>query len=78
MKAIVNWRYYLLLILGVVAICGIFAIPDDNLEIGKWTLYIILSKLIGLTAAYCNYKLITYWEKKGLIPELSRFITEEE
>lgn len=78
MKALLNWRYYILLILGLVAICGIFAIPEDSLGMGAWTFILIISKLLGFIAAYYNYKLTVYWEKKGLIPELSKFITEEE
>lgn len=78
MKAFLNWRYYILLVIGLIAICGIFAIPDESLKMGTWTFNLIISKIIGLTAAYYNYKLTAYWEKKGLIPELSRFITEDE
>lgn len=78
MKAFFNWRYYVLLAIGIIAICGIFAVPDDSLGIRLWTFYLVITKLIGLTAAYYNYKLTTYWEKKGLIPELSTYIKEEE
>lgn len=78
MKAFLNWRYYIVLVIGLVAIFGIFAIPNESLGMGAWTFNLIISKLIGLAAAYYNYKLTAYWEKKGLIPELSKFITEEE
>lgn len=77
MKMLLNWRYYVMLILGLIGIIGIFAIPNDDLGLGTWTVYLIGSKLVGATAFYINYKLTEYWQSKGLVPELSKLDTEE-
>lgn len=78
MRAIFNWRYYFLFILGAIAFCGIFAMPNDDLGIGAWTFNLIISKLIGMTAGYFSYKLTIYWQQKGLIPELAKYMEDEE
>lgn len=70
MKALLNWRYYVLLLLGFIAMIGIFGIPaDDN---PAWFSYMILSKVIGVGAGYAMYRLIEHWNKNNLIPELDK------
>lgn len=78
MKAIINWRYYVLFILASVAILGIFSIPDDNLSMTEWLKNLVISKSIGVAAIFGYARLIKIWEKKNLIPELSNLIKEEE
>lgn len=76
MKAFLNWRYYVLLLLGFVAMIGIFGIPaDDN---PAWFSDMILSKVIGFGAGYAMYRLIEHWSKNNLIPELDKLAKEED
>ncbi len=76
-KALLNYRYYVMMIVGFVAILGVISIPNEELPIMKWTLALLLSKGIGLGAGYGLYKLVAYWESKNLVPELSKMIEEE-
>lgn len=76
-KAFLNYRYYLMLIIGFVVIFGVFSIPDENLVIEKWFGEFVLSKAIGFGAGYGLYRLVAYWESKNLVPELSKMMKEE-
>lgn len=78
MKAIINWRYYVLFIIAGIAILGIFSIPDDNLSMTEWLKSLVISKSIGVAAIFGYARLMNIWEKKNLIPELSNLIKEEE
>lgn len=78
MKAILNWRYYVLLIIGFVACVGIFGVPDDSLSDLRWTMSLLISKGIGALAGYVFYKLITYWEVRNLIPEWTKIYQDME
>lgn len=77
MKAITNWRYYVLFIVAGIAIFGIFSIPDYYLPMIEWMESLVISKSIGVASILVNIKLINLWEKKNLIPELSNLIKEE-
>lgn len=78
MKALLNWRCHILFILGLITICGIFSVPDDRLSMVPWILSLIISKLIGFAGGYSAYRLISYWGRKGLIPELTKFIINDQ
>lgn len=76
MKAFLNWRYYVLLLLGFVAIIGIFGVPDDDSP--TWFGDMIFSKVVGFGAGYAIYRLIKHWSKKNLIPEFDELTKEED
>ena len=76
MKAFLNWRYYVLLLLGFVAIIGIFGVPDDDSP--TWFGDMIFSKAVGFGAGYAIYRLIEHWSKKKLIPEFDELTKEED
>ena len=76
-KAFLNYRYYVMMIIGFVVVFGIISVPEESLPIGEWTWKLIMSKVIGFGAAYILYKLVSYWEKRNLVPELSKMIMEE-
>lgn len=78
MKALLNWRYYVLMVVGLIAILGVFSVPIDDQPFGKWIMALILSKVIGLGALYLNYKMVVYWDARGLIPEMSKTMQEED
>ena len=35
-KAFLNYRYYVMMIIGFVVILGVFSIPDENLPLMRW------------------------------------------
>lgn len=76
-KAFLNWRYYVMLIIGFVVTLGVFSFPDESLPLIKWTVSLIVSKAIGFGAGYGLFKLVAYWESKNLVPELSKMVAEE-
>ncbi len=76
-KAFLNYRYYVMMIIGFVVILGVFSVPDENLPLTKWAWMLVVSKAISFGAGYGLYKLVAYWESKNLVHELSKMITEE-
>lgn len=78
MKAILNWRYYVLIIIGTVSVVAIFGVPEDSLPMGEWMTSLLISKGIGVLAIYVLNKLISHWEARNLIPEFTDMYQEEE
>ena len=76
MKALLNWRYYILTILGMLTILGIFSepLPDSD----SWYRDMFISKLVGFVSGYLFAKLVQYWEARNAIPELSEELKEED
>lgn len=75
-QILTNYRYYVLFVLLMVAIVGLFSEPMDDLPFSKWAWAMIVSKAIGLSAGYAAYRLTVYWEKLGVIPELAEEIND--
>lgn len=76
-KVFLNYRYYVMIIVGLVVILGLFSIPNENLSLMRWAWMLLVSKSIGFCAAYILYKIVNYWDSKNLVPELSKMIAEE-
>lgn len=76
-KVFLNYRYYVMMIIGFVVILGVFSIPNENLPLMRWAWMLLVSKSIGLGAAYILYKIVNHWDSKNLVPELSKMIKEE-
>ena len=76
-KAFLNYRYYVMIIVGLVAILGLFSIPNENLSLMRWAWMLLVSKSIGFGVAYILYKIVNHWDSKNLVPELSKMIKEE-
>lgn len=74
-KIICNYRYWVLMVLGTIAMVGIMAVPADELPITSWVYVLVSSKLIAVTAGYIFHRLYLRWEKRGTIAELTDFIT---
>lgn len=72
-KVIKNYRYWLLLIVATVAMCGTFAVPEETLPLSAWLWVLVSTKAVGFGAWYVGYRLIRRWEKRGTIPELIEF-----
>lgn len=76
MKAFLNWRYYILTVLGMAAMLGVFSEPMPDSDSWCWDLFI--SKTIGFGCGYVFAKLVKYWEAHNAIPELSEELNSEE
>lgn len=74
-KIICNYRYWVLMLLGTIAMVGIMAVPADELPINSWVYVLVSSKLIAVAAGYIFHRLYLRWEKRGTIAELTDFIT---
>ncbi len=72
-KVITNYRYWLLLIIGLVALTGIFAVPNDDLDPATFAWVLFSTKAVGFGAFYLMARLIRRWEKRGTIQELIDF-----
>lgn len=69
-KILRNYRYYVLLLLGCLALIGIMSVPAEELPTRYWLYTLISSKVIDFTAIYAFDRLVSRWEKRGTIPEL--------
>ena len=74
-KIICNYRYWVLLILGVIAVLGILAVPADELPFTSWLYILVSSKLITVAAGYIFYRLCLRWRARGTIEELTNFVS---
>ena len=71
MKAIfTNYRYYVLGVLLIIAMLGIFSVPIDDQPTINWIYCLVSSKVIGFGAVWIISKLTQRWERMGAIPEL--------
>lgn len=61
-KIFTNYRYYVLLVLGLIALIGIMAVPAENLPKFYWLYVLVSTKLIGFTAVYVFARLVKRWE----------------
>lgn len=74
-KIICNYRYWALLILGVIAVLGIMAVPADELPFTSWLYMLVSSKLIAVAAGYILHRLCLRWKKRETIDELTNFVS---
>lgn len=72
MKAMTNYRHYVLSALAAVAVIGVLSEPAEN---DNWLAVLAASKAAGLTAGYLACRLAAYWEKRGKIriPDKKKF-----
>lgn len=73
-RILTNYRYYVLLILGLVAIIGIFSIPSDNCL--NWFEVLVISKLIGIAATFAAIFLTDRWLRTNKFPELNKYLED--
>lgn len=74
MKAIFNYRYWVLLTLSIVLIVGLLAVPaDDNSGLLSFMAAIVGSKIIALAALSILCILYCKWKDEGTISELVEF-----
>ena len=77
MKALTNWRYYVLFAIAVVAVVGMFAIPEEDVSFGEWAKVMLISKSVGISAIVLFFILVRYWNRKNLTKELSKLVNED-
>ena len=77
MKALINWRYYVLFAIAVVAVVGMFAIPEEDVSFGEWAKVMIISKSVGISAIVLFFVLFIYWDRKILTNELSKLLNDD-
>ena len=65
MKALLNWRYYVLMVVGMIAVIGTFSVPIDDQPLGAWLLALIIPKIIGFGAWYLIFRMCDYWDARG-------------
>lgn len=71
-KIVTNYRYYLIVVLGLVCMLGIFGVPADDLPFADFVYILVSSKVIGLGAGWILARLVKRWEAKGTIPEITK------
>lgn len=76
-KALLNWRYYAMAAIGIITAIGLFSEPSEDLDMSYWFAVLLATKAIGFGAGFALFRLVSYWEKQNLIPELSKLIMEE-
>lgn len=73
MKALLNWRYYVLLVLfsaGTLATMVAFSEPEPALPHPDPLTQTFLSLAIAIPSFYVLGRLMARWSKAGLIPEI--------
>ena len=77
MKALTNWRYYVLFAIAVIAVVGMFAIPEEDVSFGEWAKAMLISKSVGISSIVLFFVLVRYWDRKRLTKELSKLVKED-
>lgn len=72
MKALLNWRYYVIYGLFAIGLYSLLAISgNDDRPLGAWIEIRLYLALISATSFYTLRRLRIYWESKGKIPEFT-------
>ena len=77
MKSLINWRYYVLFAIAVIAVVGMFAIPEEDVSFEEWAKVMLISKSVGISAIVLFFALVRYWDRKSLTKELSKLVKED-
>lgn len=72
MRAIMNWRYYVLVVALMLSVIGLFGIPSEDSNM--WFVVLVGSKLGGVAAIFLAYKMFVRWAENGRVPELMSLI----
>lgn len=72
MKAIFNWRYYVIFALLTIGLLSFLAIgAKDNLPLEMWIKLRVYLAITAFVSFFTLNRLRIYWEKKGEIPEFT-------
>ena len=79
MKAITNWRYYVMAVLFTVgALCVTLAFGDDELPMGEWLIAHLRLFGFGIASFFTLGRLTKHWEVRGEIPEFTNQCKSDE
>ena len=68
MKELRNWRIW---VIGLLATTALILICSEPISEEKWFATFLFSKILGFVFGYAAYRIIIYWESKGLLPEFN-------
>lgn len=71
MKALTNYRYYVLFALAIISFVGLFSEPSEDLSSAMWLLVLITTKVLGIVCVLAISNLATRWQEEGKLPEIT-------
>lgn len=74
MKALLNWRYYILattLMAGVIHVLVAFGDPLMGISVGVWFALVLSNLIAAVTWFLCFFALSSTWERAGKLPEIT-------
>lgn len=75
MKALLNWRYYVMTTLLSIGIISVMMIAgEDDRSLLDWLIIRLILGVVSVACFYALSKLTTKWERENLIPEFSNQI----
>lgn len=74
MKAITNWRYYVMAVLFNVGFISLFVVTKDESD---WFLF-FMSKGFAGALFYTLFRCVKRWEARGEIPEFTNQFKDDE
>lgn len=81
MKALLNWRYYVIFVLfsiGIIALMASGGDPVEEMSLAKELFLHALYFGISMLSFYILKRVVDYWEARDLIPELTKLAEEDE
>lgn len=76
-KIIFNYRYWLLIAIGMATFINLIAIPNPEFVITNYCLVFIYTKICAIALAYIGYRLTKYYLQKGELDELIDLLNED-
>lgn len=74
MKALTNYRYYVLFALNFMSAILFIAMPDDSWSTLRFIAFLVLTKAAACLLIYVTMILIAHWSEKHEIPEIDSLI----
>lgn len=79
MKAILNWRYYVIAILfafGFLSVARVFGEPTHPMTNEQWLGQVIISLTVAAVSFFLFRFCVAYWERRDEIDEFSNLKNE--
>lgn len=74
MKALTNYRYYVLFAVNFMAAILFIAMPSDSWSTLKFIAFLVLTKAAACLLIYVTMVLISHWSDKHEIPEIDTLL----
>lgn len=74
MKALTNYRYYVLFVLNFMAVILFIAMPDDSWSTLRFIAFLVLTKAAACLLVYVTMVLISHWSDRHEIPEIDSLL----